>query len=97
MRVSNPGATGVPEPYRQGAAAQRSGRPAGAEPPAAGSDRVELSPEAQLIQRLQRELSNGPERTARLAALKQAIDAGQYSVPADRVAQRMLERGFGKG
>jgi len=98
MRISPSGPQGVPEPYRQNGTGRATDRPAESGPAGnvAEADAVQLSPQAQLIQRLQRELGVAPARAARVAALKEAVDAGQYTVPADQVARRMLERGFGK-
>ncbi len=97
MRVTNSGPQGVPEPYRNNPVGNKEIRPTvGQKEEPAPSDRLELSPEARLIQRLQQDSGASPQRAARLAALKQAIDAGEYRVPAEQIAQRMLQRGFGK-
>lgn len=97
MRIFPPGPQGVPEPYRHNGVGKAGGRAAASgQGDAAEADTVQLSPQAHLIQRLQRELDVPPARAARIAALKEAVDAGQYRVPADQIARRMLERGFGK-
>lgn len=98
MRISPSGPAGVPEPYRSGGAGSVAGRPAEGGPSESSgeSDTVTLSPQAQLIQRLQRELGIPAGRAARVADLKLAVDAGQYRVPADQIARRMLERGWGR-
>lgn len=55
-------------------------------------DKVTLSPQGKEIQALQRRLAETPEvRQERVAALKAAIERGEYHVPAEKIAERMLE------
>lgn len=95
MRIANDGPQGVGGPVQRYPALQRPSEGSTATG-SAHIDSVELSPEAQLIQRLQRELAALPENPGRTEAVKQAIDAGEYRVPAALVAQRMLARGFNR-
>ncbi|TAK54322.1 MAG: flagellar biosynthesis anti-sigma factor FlgM [Gammaproteobacteria bacterium] len=54
-------------------------------------DQVTLTDSARQLQRLSEEVAAAPELdTARVAALRQAIERGEYQVDARRVADRML-------
>lgn len=61
--------------------------------PAAGRDRVDLSPEAAAVQRLVEEARQLPEvRADRVEALREQIARGEYRVDPQLVAERMLYR-----
>ncbi|MGI6083380.1 MAG: flagellar biosynthesis anti-sigma factor FlgM [Limnochordia bacterium] len=72
-------------------------RPAPPAKDAAGKkDQVVLSEQAQMFQRLQEAAAGTPEvRTDRVKALRAAIARGQYHVPAEAIAEKMLERSEG--
>jgi negative regulator of flagellin synthesis FlgM len=55
-------------------------------------DEVTLSPEAARMQALQRRMAEVPEiREEAVATIRKAIDEGTYNVPADKIAEKMLE------
>lgn len=71
--------------------AARSGAASGGEA-ASSADKVELTPSALLLQRLEEQIRNLPDVDAeRVRSIKEAIEAGDYRVDADRVAAS-LER-----
>ena len=54
-------------------------------------DQVVLSEQAQMFQRLQEAAARTPEvRTEKVKALRAAIARGQYRVPAEEIAKKML-------
>ncbi|MGD8177325.1 flagellar biosynthesis anti-sigma factor FlgM [Marinimicrobium sp. ARAG 43.8] len=56
-------------------------------------DQVQLSAEAQSINRLEDQLSKLPEvDIERVASLKQAIAEGRFEINAERIAQNMLQQ-----
>lgn len=58
------------------------------------ADEVILSEEAQLIRALQQRLAAVPEvRTEKVLALKEAIAKGQYRIPSELVAEKILDYG----
>lgn len=70
-------------------------RPATPQPntkaPAPTGDSVVLSPEAQVLNRLEAQINASPEvDVARVAAIKEAIANGSFEINADRIAERML-------
>ncbi len=55
------------------------------------SDCVVLSPEAQVLNRLEAKINAAPEvDTHRVAAIKDAIANGSFEINTDRIAERML-------
>ena len=58
---------------------------------ASSAEKVELTPSALLLQRLEEQIRNLPEVDAeRVQSIKEAIAAGEYRVDADRVAARLV-------
>ena len=58
-------------------------------------DRVELSEKARALRVAHAALSQlPPVRTEKVESLKQAVQAGTYQVPAEKVAERMLGDGL---
>lgn len=56
-------------------------------------DKVTLSPEGRELQALQRRLAELPEvRAEKVQALRERILRGEYHVPAEAIAERLLER-----
>lgn len=76
-------------PQKSGSAAA-SGTPA----PVSGSgrDEVTLTPEARQLNRMQQSLSAGAgaDNSARLEAIKKAVNEGSYTVDADRLAGHII-------
>ncbi|OYD25871.1 flagellar biosynthesis anti-sigma factor FlgM [Oceanimonas baumannii] len=74
-------------PQKSGSAAA-SGTPA----PVSGRDEVTLTPEARQLNRMQQSLSagTGADNSARLEAIKKAINEGSYTVNADRLAGNII-------
>ncbi len=59
---------------------------------AAPSDSVRLTGEATSLQAIQRELSTAPAiDTARVDAVKQALESGSYRIDPQNIANRMLD------
>ncbi|UTA49455.1 flagellar biosynthesis anti-sigma factor FlgM [Simiduia sp. 21SJ11W-1] len=70
--------------------AERSNQPP-AEAEAPARDNVQLSTEAQRLQKLEENIAQAPEvNEERVAQLKAAIADGSYSVNADRLADKIL-------
>jgi negative regulator of flagellin synthesis FlgM len=79
-------------------AAEKSGAASGGGASAASGDKVELTPSALLLQRLEEQIRNLPDIDAeRVRAIKEAIAAGEYRVDAQHVADRLarLDRELG--
>ncbi len=58
------------------------------------TDQVILSEEAQMIRALQQRLAAGPEvRAEKVQALKEAIAKGEYHIPSELVAEKILDYG----
>lgn len=56
-------------------------------------DAVTLSAEGRHMQALQRRLTETPEvRTEKVEALRKAIEAGEYHVSAEKIAEKILEQ-----
>lgn len=56
-------------------------------------DKVTISPEGRELQALQRRLAEVPEvRTEKVEALRERIRRGEYHVPAEAIADRLLEQ-----
>lgn len=67
--------------------------PAGNSPRPASRDSVELSAEAQSMNRLEENLAQLPDVDAeRVASLKQAIAEGRFEIDPERIAQNMLNQ-----
>ena len=61
--------------------------------PAAASDSVSISSEARVLAASRRAIEAAPEvRADRVAELKQRIARGEYEVPADVLARKLLEK-----
>lgn len=61
--------------------------------PPSSRDSVQLSPEAQSMNRLEENLARLPDVDAeRVASLKQAIADGRFEIDAERIAQNMLNQ-----
>ena len=96
-RPTDTGATRRADVARPQGAAEKAGAAASATSPAA-ADKVELTPSALLLQRLEEELRNVPEIDAeRVRSIKAAIAAGEYRVDPDSVAAKLarLDRELG--
>lgn len=64
-----------------------------------GSDRVELTSSAKLLERLEKSLASMPELdTTRVDAVRTAIQQGDYRIDAEKIADAILrsDREFGK-
>jgi flagellar biosynthesis anti-sigma factor FlgM len=62
---------------------------------APAADSVSLSSEARSLAASRRAVESAPEvREDRVAELKQRIASGEYDVPADALARKMLKRDF---
>jgi hypothetical protein len=85
-----PEIAGQPRPV-----APRIDRGAGASPDSRPADRVEISAQAQVFQRLRPRLEAlaETERTDRLARLRDLLDSGQYGVSDTVLAASMLRDG----
>lgn len=56
-------------------------------------DEVTLSPQGRELQALQRRLAEADDvRSERVKALREAIEKGEYHVPAEKIAERMIEQ-----
>jgi len=70
--------------------------PANAGQSSAPQDSVVLSDQAQVVQSLISTLSQAPESdTQRIEQLRNAINSGEYSVSAEKIASKMLTLDFG--
>jgi negative regulator of flagellin synthesis FlgM len=97
-RPTEAGATRRTDVARSQDAAENTGAATSGGTSPAASDKVELTPSALLLQRLEGELRNLPEVDAeRVRSFKEAIAAGEYAVDADRVAAKLarLDRELG--
>lgn len=66
-------------------------------PAASQSDAVTISSQGREMQALQRRLAELPEvRTERVAALREAIERGEYRVSAEAIAERILQQEKGR-
>lgn len=66
-------------------------RAASGEETGRAADTLQLSPEAQALQKLEEQVSTLPDvNNERVAQLREAIDQGGYQVNAERIADRML-------
>jgi len=67
--------------------------PAGAEPsPAAETDSVHITQSARALASLSQAVQDTPDiDSARVAAVQQQIESGQYTVNPDRIASRLLQ------
>lgn len=62
----------------------------------ANQDSVELSSKSQLVSSLLKEISNQPEVNAsKVDELRNSIASGEYTVSADKVANKLLTLDFG--
>lgn len=64
-----------------------------------GGDTVELTSSARLLERVEKSLAGMPELDAsRIEAVRSAIERGDYSIDADRIAEALLrsDRELGK-
>lgn len=67
--------------------------------PIGGGDTVELTSSARLLERVEKSLAGMPELDAsRIEAVRSAIERGDYSIDADRIAEALLrsDRELGK-
>lgn len=69
-------------------------RPAPKVEPKPKTDQVVLSEQGQLIRALQQRLAAEPEvRTEKVQALKEAIAKGEYRIPSELIAEKILDYG----
>lgn len=64
-----------------------------------GSDTVELTSSARLLERVEKSLAGMPDLdSSRIEAVRSAIERGDYSIDADRIAEALLrsDRELGK-
>ena len=79
-------------PHRADPATSRTDSLRDSPEPAAGGDRIELTPEARRIAALARSVDGLPEvRQERIEALRKQVREGSYQVDARQVAQAILE------
>lgn len=63
--------------------------------PAAGTDKVEISPQAQEVQKASETLKAMPDtRPEKVAQVKMEVDKGTYNVPGAKAATSMLKEAF---
>ena len=90
---SGPAGPVGPAPVQPAGPSETGGTEAPAAIPAAGRDRIDLSPVAASVQRLVEEARQLPEvRADKVAALREKIARGEYQVDPQQVAERMLYR-----
>ncbi len=66
----------------------------GAHVPGRRTDQLSLSDEARVFARVMQAVTEAPDtRAARVAELRDRVDAGQYRVDADMLARLLIERG----
>ena len=91
MKISIPNSSIVKQTYgNQKTAAPRSSDKEKAAGGTQNVDNVNLSSETKDLQKVQQAMENEPAgRAERIAALKEQIEAGKYTVDADKVAEKM--------
>lgn len=71
--------------------------PASGAAPATSADQLTLTPSARSLQKIEEAIARAPVvDAAKVAATKQAVDAGTYTIDAGRIADKLLsfERGL---
>lgn len=91
MKISIPNSSIVKQSYgNHKTAAPRSSDKKGAAGGTQNVDNVNLSSETKDLQKIQQAMENEPAgRAERIAALKEQIESGEYTVDADKVAEKM--------
>ncbi|MBP7694256.1 MAG: flagellar biosynthesis anti-sigma factor FlgM [Anaerolineales bacterium] len=93
MKIENTGSQGISRAQRndtQAVEAARAAQSRAAAKPAAGSDRLELSDQAQMLAKARKTLAAQPEvRADKVQALRISIENGTYQVPHAQLARRL--------
>ncbi len=94
MKIENNGSQPVAPRWTdsvQGASKKDAGQ--GVRPAASGTDRAEVTENARLLAKARAALENGADvESERVAMLKQQIESGNYQIPVEELAKRLLAR-----
>ncbi len=93
MIISNSTQNYINQTYANQAKSAANAQPPKTEKPAdeAASDSINLSPKTMDLQKISAAMDNGPtDRSKLVADLKQQVQANQYTVNAEQVAEKMI-------